>query len=84
MTDETKNVEAVVNDVLVKWLPAGAKISAQAHLIDDLGLESASIMDVVMDLEDRLNIEVPVDQIVEIETVADLCGAIETLVKASK
>ena len=83
MSQDSAHIEAQVNGALAKLLPEGTQIAGEMQLMRDLGLDSAGIMDVVMDLEDRLNISVPVDRIVEIETVGDLCRAIETFVRTS-
>jgi len=84
VTRDTKNIETEINDILAEWLPLGVKLSAQANLVSDPGFDSPRIVDVVLDVESRLNITIPVDQIVEIETVADLCRVVEGLVEQFK
>ncbi|QBQ08083.1 acyl carrier protein [Spiroplasma gladiatoris] len=46
-----------------------------------LGLDSLDLMDMVVYLEEKLDITLSDDQLLEIKTVNDLVGIIETLAK---
>lgn len=81
MTYKVDNIEAEIVEVLVRRLPAGVQVSAQTQIARDLGLDSVAIMDFVMDLEDRLDISIPLDRIAEVETVGDLSRAVEALMR---
>jgi len=65
--------------LLMKRVPAGVQVSAQTRIAQGLGLDSVAILDFIMDLEDRFDISIPLDRVAEVETVADLGRAIETL-----
>lgn len=83
MTCKVDNIEAEIVEVLVGRLPAGVQVSAQTQIARDLGLDSVAIMDFVMDLEDRLDISIPLDRVAEVETVGDLSRAVEALMRNS-
>ena len=50
---------------------------AEASVIADLGLDSLQMLEVVGQMEQRLEIQVPDDQLVGIETVAQLLDVVE-------
>ena len=84
LTYQGGNIETAVVEVLRGRIRAGVQVSAQTKIARDLGLDSVAIMDLVMDLEDRFDISIPLDRIAEVETVGDLSHAIETLMRASE
>lgn len=47
------------------------------HIQNDLGLDSLAVMEVVADIEDRFEIEIPTDTLQDIATVADVAKALE-------
>ncbi len=61
-------------------------ISAEELLatpIDQSGIESLELMELLMEIEDAYNIQIPDTSIGEHMTVADLCGLTKTLLSAS-
>jgi len=79
MSDATGDIRAVIFETLRASLPKPVELSEQTHIVDDLGLDSVAVMDFVMELEDRLDISVPLDKIAEIETLGDLIAALRDL-----
>ncbi|HEV2678442.1 MAG TPA: acyl carrier protein [Aliidongia sp.] len=55
------------------------ELSDQTNIVNDLGLDSVAVMDFVMEIEDRLDISVPLDRIAEIETLGDLVSTVRDL-----
>lgn len=53
------------------------RVSEDASLIGDLGLDSLDVIDLAMSIEDEFDIEVPDDAIDGIKTVGDLVRFIE-------
>ena len=67
-----------VRDMLAKQLKVdAAKITPETRLIDDLKADSANIMVMIMDLEDKFGIVVEDDQIMKMQTVQDVVSYIE-------
>jgi acyl carrier protein len=81
LANQNDNIEAEIVGVLQARIPAGTKISPQAKIARDLGLDSVAVMDFVMDIEDHFDISIPLDRIAEVETVEDLSRAVEALLK---
>lgn len=71
-----------VLDILKQEIAAVAKVQdvgADTSITQDLGLDSLAVMNFVMALEDRFDLSIPMDRIVDVETVGDLASLIETL-----
>ena len=54
-----------------------ASITRETRLVEDLKAESANIMVMIMDLEDKFGIMVEDDQIMKMRTVGDVVDYIE-------
>ncbi|MES1926131.1 acyl carrier protein [Salinisphaera sp. T31B1] len=52
------------------------EISPSSLLVDDLGLDSMQTMEMVMDMEDRLDMAIPLNVLPEVQTVDDLTRAL--------
>jgi acyl carrier protein len=57
-------------------LPRDRPITPDSHLIRDLGLDSLAAMDLLMELETRFDIAIPINSLPTIETVGDLAELI--------
>jgi acyl carrier protein len=72
--------ESIRSD-LVKLLrqhaQAGADITETSHLVGDLGIDSLGVMEILADVEDTFALSIPDDALKDVETVADVVGAIE-------
>jgi acyl carrier protein len=68
-----------VLELLRKKIGEARPISLESSVITDTGLDSVSVMDFVMELEDEFDISIPLDQIAEVRTVADLAAAVRSL-----
>ncbi|HYP62463.1 MAG TPA: acyl carrier protein [Acidocella sp.] len=79
MKDSDGDLREIIFETLRGALPRPVELSEQTHIVDDLGLDSVAVMDFVMELEDRLDVSVPLDRIAEIETLGDLVGALRDL-----
>lgn len=81
MAQQLDSIGAQIIEVLAGMIPPGTPVSAGTRIARDLGLDSVAIMDFVMELEERFDILIPLDQIADVETIRDLSNAIEALVK---
>lgn len=79
MQDSGGDIREIIFETLRGALPRPVELSEQTHIVDDLGLDSVAVMDFVMELEDKLDVSVPLDRIAEIETLGDLVGALRDL-----
>ncbi|WP_146176607.1 acyl carrier protein [Chromobacterium sp. Panama] len=54
-----------------------SKLQPQARLVDELYADSMELLDMVLLLNDEFGIEIGVDDIVDIKTVAHVCQVVE-------
>ena len=59
-------------------------ITEETVLARDLDLDSLAVMDVLMALEDKFDVSIPINHLPDIETVRDLATTIETIVTAKE
>lgn len=59
----------------------GVKLTRDIDIIADLEIDSVSLLDVVMDIEDNYDISIPVNTISEIKTIGELVDAIHKIKK---
>ena len=50
----------------------GGELTPDANILDDLGADSLDVVEMVMALEERFDIEVPDEDVEEMRTVADV------------
>ncbi len=67
-----------VRDIIAKQLDIEAgTITMTSRLIDDLKADSLDIVELIMDLEQEFNIEIPDEELPKVQTVADIVGYLE-------
>ncbi|HZJ87402.1 MAG TPA: acyl carrier protein [Erysipelothrix sp.] len=71
MKETIKNIVAEILDLEVE------EIKDDALIMDDLDADSIAVMEIVMELEDELDVEVPTEDILELNTVGDIVAYIE-------
>jgi acyl carrier protein len=79
MTDASGTVEAVVRAALQVVCPDVGPIDGNANLASELGIDSVQVMDLIMEIEDRLDISIPITTIAEARTLDQLCAGIRRL-----
>ncbi|MGF1542982.1 MAG: acyl carrier protein [Parvularculaceae bacterium] len=60
---------------------ANVKLTRDTDLIADLEIDSVSVLDIVMDIEDNYDISIPVNTISETRTIGELVDAIHAIKK---
>lgn len=75
-------VEDRIKDIIVEQLGVSAEeVVPEASFIDDLGADSLDIVELVMQLEEEWDIEIPDDDAEKIQTIQDAINYIEERVK---
>lgn len=80
--ERNDDIATRVLDLLGARIGEGRPIGLDSSVIADTGLDSVSVMDFVMELEDEFDISIPLDQIAEVRTVGDLADAVRSLSNA--
>lgn len=57
----------------------GVKLTRQTDLVADLEIDSVSVLDIVMDIEDSYDLSIPVNTISETRTIGELVDAIHVI-----
>ena len=77
------DVEAITG-VIIETISANPKVTRRpvtgsTVIVDDLGLDSLAVMNFVMEIEDKLDVSVPLDRLADIRTVDDLARCLADL-----
>jgi len=54
-------------------------VTADSDILRDLAVDSLALMNIVMELEDRFDISIPIDRLSDVQTVGDLLSLINTI-----
>lgn len=57
----------------------GASLSEDTELVGDLGLDSVQVMEMLLEVEDRFSISIPVNILADVVTIGDLAHQIQRL-----
>ena len=77
--EEKMDFEAVKNMIAEQLKVDPAEIKPESRLMEDLKADSANIMVMIMDMEDRFGITVEDDQIMKLKTVGDVAAYIASV-----
>jgi acyl carrier protein len=79
------DIAAEVRDILVLLLGTDeAKITQSARLVEDLGVDSLDLFEVVVSCEEKFNIDIPNDAATKFVTVGDAVEYIKAKLYAPK
>jgi acyl carrier protein len=76
--------EEIVEQIAQELKPfteEGTVIGADTDLSKDLGLDSVKVMEMMLDIEDRYDVAVPVNRLADVHTVGDLAEAIQRILQ---
>jgi acyl carrier protein len=57
------------------------ELGEQTRLIDDVGLSSMKVMELVMQIEDRFDVSVPLNILPDVNTIGEFAEHLETLLQ---
>lgn len=77
MASRYDEIYAHLRELLAPYVASDVTIQPQTKLVDDLGVDSVQIMEVLMELEDRLDTSIPMNALPEVETMDELTRAME-------
>ena len=69
--DHTATFESIRN-ILERYNADGIEITPSTKLMSDLNIDSVAAMDLIMEIEDRFEIDIPVNMVSDVETTQDL------------
>ncbi len=83
-TELRQEINQAIDRALASALPEMKNLDRDAALTGDIGLDSVQIMNLVMEIEDDLDVSVPVDILSEVQTLNQLAERLESLVNESR
>jgi acyl carrier protein len=69
-----------IRRLLAPYQASGMPITGDTVICDGTTVDSLTVMDMIVDLEDRFDISIPMKQVAEIRTVNQLADTIQRLV----
>lgn len=83
--DSTDGRKKVALEVIAEVVGADiTTLKPETELVADLGVDSAKALHLLVELEDRLEVEISDDVVAEMKTVSDLLGAISEYAGAAE
>ena len=79
LSEASASVESTIREALGVIRPDAAGIRGDADLAQEADLDSAEVMDLVMEIEDRLDLSIPVETMAQARTIDELCAGIVQL-----
>ena len=79
LSETSASVESTIREALGVIRPDAAGIRGDADLAQEADLDSAEVMDLVMEIEDRLDLSIPVETMAQARTIDELCAGIVQL-----
>lgn len=70
-------MEADVIKIIKRYVENGEKVSLKSYLVEDLCIDSLKRMQIICDIEDKYQIEIPYSELINVITVEDFIKCIE-------
>jgi len=71
-------------DGLTSFTKGSVEINENTELVGDLNLDSLQIMELLLSIEDRFDISIPVSILPDVKTVSDLAIQIEKITRSER
>ena len=78
----TETTIAALSRLLGKFNEKNVPLKPETDISADLNIDSVSVMDFVMEVEDHFDIEIPLNVLSETRTIADLAKVVDGRKKA--
>jgi acyl carrier protein len=75
-----ENVLDEIRSLLEAYNPNGVKIGSATDLSSELNIDSVAAMNLVMEIEDRFELDIPINQLPDMDTPKDLVDIVLTRV----
>lgn len=79
MTGSLAATEKMIIDQLLAKPNVPRDITAESRIVEDLAFDSLAVMNFVMEIEDHMDVSLPLDQLADIRTIKDLAKCLDKL-----
>jgi acyl carrier protein len=62
--------------ILEKYAPAGVELTPMTELSGDLAIDSVAAMDLIMEIEDKFGIDIPMNLVSDLRSLQDLVDVV--------
>lgn len=83
MVDERDAVYQDICGLLERYKPAGVDLSPSTELAGDLNIDSVAAMDLIMEIEDKFGIDIPLNLVSDLRRLEDLAEVVRQQIKGS-
>lgn len=83
MRNNYESVLAQVKAGLAPFIKNGSELTEGTNLLRDLGLDSVQVLEMVLELEERFDISIPVNKLSDVHTLKDLTQVLTNIIDAS-
>jgi acyl carrier protein len=70
-------------ELILPYSEQPIELSEQTRIIDDVGMDSLKVMELVMQIEDRFDVSVPLNILPDVNTIGEFAKHLETLLQDS-
>lgn len=74
-----QEILAAVIDIVRSHRPEAGEVGEASRFDEDLAVDSATAMDLVMEIEDRYDLDIPLNALADLRTVGDLADLVHRL-----
>lgn len=74
--NEQDDIIAQIVKLLAPFNTQGIALTPETDISSDLNIDSVAVMDFVMEVEDHFDIEIPLNEVSETRTVAELAAVV--------
>jgi acyl carrier protein len=68
-------------DLLAPFNKEGIALKAETDIPAELNIDSVGVLDFIMDVEDKFDVEIPMNVVAETRTIGDLVKVVATRIK---
>lgn len=76
MTESVADIAEMIKQKLLANPKVPRDINGDSRIVEDLAFDSLAVMNFVMEIEDTLDVSVPLDKLADIRTINDLAACL--------
>ncbi len=80
MQNSYESVLAQVKSGLAPFIKNNSELTENTDLLSDLGLDSVQVLEMVLEMEERFDISIPVNKLSDVHTLRDLAQVLTELI----
>ena len=81
MDPEVEGIVSDLCDMLQRYNKEQIPLNAGTSLGSELNIDSVEVMDLIMEIEDKFNIDIPINLISDVERIEDLAKLVDDRMK---